>query len=176
MNHKRLHNCLSTDVSFFLFFFFHTLLLSSFWTSHDHRCRPFSPRLSPSNNIAHKVQQSRCSSIFHRVLPTHALARGPQVNLFTRKSPYGFIQVCIRGDSNSQNWPIIPGSRIIRYVTGATMHQTHCASFPSMAFARPNVDEGRQQSMDITDDNYYKPVRCTNFQCCNNRHCLLARV
>ena len=30
-------------VNTFFFFFFHTHLLSSFWTSRGHRCRPFSP-------------------------------------------------------------------------------------------------------------------------------------
>ena len=35
---------------------------------------PFSPRLLPSIFIAHRVQQSHCSSIFHRVLLAHALA------------------------------------------------------------------------------------------------------
>ena len=57
-----------------LFFFFLTLVLSSFWTSRGHRCRPFSPRFLPSICIAHRVQQSHCSSIFFRVLLTHAVA------------------------------------------------------------------------------------------------------
>ena len=35
---------------------------------------PSSPRFLPSIFIAHRVQQSHCSSIFHRVLLTHALA------------------------------------------------------------------------------------------------------
>ena len=35
---------------------------------------PFPPRFLPSIFIAHRVQQSYCSSIFHRVLLTHALA------------------------------------------------------------------------------------------------------
>ena len=35
---------------------------------------PSPPRFLPSNFIAHRVQQSHCSSIFHRVLLTHALA------------------------------------------------------------------------------------------------------
>ena len=34
---------------------------------------PSSPRFFPSIFIAHRVQQSHCSSIFHRVLLTHAL-------------------------------------------------------------------------------------------------------
>ena len=49
--------------------FFHALLLSSFWTSRGHRCRPFSPRrFLPSIFIAHGVQQSHCSSIFSECL------------------------------------------------------------------------------------------------------------
>ena len=35
---------------------------------------PSSPRFLPSIFIAHRVQQSHCSSIFNRVLLTHALA------------------------------------------------------------------------------------------------------
>ena len=52
-------------VALAMFCFFLTLILSSFWTSRGHRCCPFSP--------PHRVQQSHCSSIFHRVLLTHAL-------------------------------------------------------------------------------------------------------
>ena len=58
----------------FFCFFFHSHLLSSFWTSRGHRCRPFSPRFLPSIFIAQRVQQSHCSLISHRVLRTHALA------------------------------------------------------------------------------------------------------
>ena len=49
------------------------------------------PGFLPSMFIAHRVPQSHCSSIFHRVLLTHALARFPRVNLCTRKSPHEFI-------------------------------------------------------------------------------------
>ena len=45
--------------------------------------------------IAHRVQQSQCSSIFHRVLLTHALALSAS-QLGTRKSPSKFIRVCTR--------------------------------------------------------------------------------
>ena len=48
---------------------------------------PF-PRFSPSIFIPHRVQQSHCPSVFHRVLLTHALVlSSPQVNLCPRKSP-----------------------------------------------------------------------------------------
>ena len=90
------------------FLFFRTLLLSSFYTSRGHRCRPFSPRFLPSICTAHRVQQSHSSSVFHRAF--HALAL-PQVNLCTRKSPYEFIRVWTPRDSNSRNRPI-PDSRI----------------------------------------------------------------
>ena len=43
---------------------------------------PSPPRFLPSIFIAHRVQQSHCSSIFHRVLLTHALAPSA--------SPFGY--------------------------------------------------------------------------------------
>ena len=46
-----------------------------------------SPRFLPSTFIAHRVQQSRCSSIFHRVLLTHALARSASQFVHKKKSP-----------------------------------------------------------------------------------------
>ena len=53
----------------FFFFSFLTLLLPSFCTSRGHMCRPFSPPGSCLQFfIAHRVQQSHCSSIFHRVI------------------------------------------------------------------------------------------------------------
>ena len=73
----------------YLFFNVCTYLLSSSWTS------PSPPRFLPSIFIEHRVQQSHCSSIFHRVLLTHALALS-QVNLCTIKSPHEFIRVCTR--------------------------------------------------------------------------------
>ena len=70
------------------FFFFFTLVLSSFWTSRGHRCRPLSPpRFMPSIFIAHRVQHSHCSSIFHRVLPTHALALSASQFVHKKKPP-----------------------------------------------------------------------------------------
>ena len=69
------------------FFFFRTHLLSSFWTSRGHRCRPFFPPVLAFNFIAHRVQQSPCSSIVHRVLLTHALAFSASQFERTKKSP-----------------------------------------------------------------------------------------
>ena len=70
-----------------------TLLLFSFWTSHGHRCCHFNaPLVLAFNFITHRIHQSHCSSIFHRVLLTHALALSlfPQVNLCTTRCSYGF--------------------------------------------------------------------------------------
>ena len=60
---------------FSLLFFLHTHLLSSFRTSRGHRRRPFSPPLLALDSFnAHRVLQSHCSSIFHRVL-LHTIQR-----------------------------------------------------------------------------------------------------
>ena len=60
-----------------IFFFFFFLTLYHFPASGQAVVTgviPSSPRFLPSIFIAHRVQQSHCSSIFHRVLLTHALA------------------------------------------------------------------------------------------------------
>ena len=67
---------------------FCTLLFSSFWTSRGNRCVvPSPPRFLPSIFIAHRVQQSHCSSIVHRVLLTHALALSASQFVHKKKSP-----------------------------------------------------------------------------------------
>ena len=48
---------------------------------------PSPPRFLPSIFIAHRVQHSRCSSIFHRVLLTHALALSASQFVHKKKSP-----------------------------------------------------------------------------------------
>ena len=63
-------------VSFFVLFFF-SYTLSYFSASGQAVVTglvSFPPRFLPSIFIAHGVQQSHCSSIFHRVWLTHALA------------------------------------------------------------------------------------------------------
>ena len=47
---------------------------------------PSSPRFLPSIFIAHRVQQSHCSSIFHQVLLTHALALSASQFVHKKKS------------------------------------------------------------------------------------------
>ena len=63
---------------------------------------PSPPRYVPSVFIEHRVQHSHCSSTFIECCLL-TLSRFPRVNLCTRKSPYEFIRVCSRGDSNSRN-------------------------------------------------------------------------
>ena len=46
---------------------------------------PSFPRFLPSFFIAHKVQQSHCSSIFHRVLLTHALVLSASQSVVHKK-------------------------------------------------------------------------------------------
>ena len=71
----------------FFFIISLTLLLSSFWTSRGHRCRLFSlPVLASSIFVAHRVQQSHCSSIFHGVLLTYALALSASQFVHKKKS------------------------------------------------------------------------------------------
>ena len=47
---------------------------------------PSPPRFLPSIFIAHRVQQSHCSSIFHRMLLTHALALSASQFVHKKKS------------------------------------------------------------------------------------------
>ena len=47
---------------------------------------PSPPRFSPSIFIAHRVQQSHCLSIVHRVLLTHALALSASQFVHKKKS------------------------------------------------------------------------------------------
>ena len=80
----------SSQIRWIFFFFFCMLPLSSFWTSRGHRCVvPFPPWFLPSFFIAHRVQQSHCSSIFHRVLltRTHALSLSASQFVHKEKSP-----------------------------------------------------------------------------------------
>ena len=54
---------------------------------------PSSPWFLPSIFIAHSVQQSHCSSIFHRVLLTHALALSASQFLHKKKSQRIFTRM-----------------------------------------------------------------------------------
>ena len=87
-------------------FFFLTLLLSSFWTSRGHRCRPFSPPVLAFNFcIAHRVQQSQSLLVdfSSNVANSRSRAFRKSINLCTRKSPNEFMRLYSRRGSNSRN-------------------------------------------------------------------------
>ena len=73
-------------INFSFPFFFLTLLLASFGQAVVTGVVPYPPRFLPSIFIAHRVQQSHCSSIFHRVLLTHALALSASQFVHEKKS------------------------------------------------------------------------------------------
>ena len=64
---------------------------------------PSPPRYVPSVFFEHRVQHSHRSPTFFIEYCYLKLSRFPRVNLSSRKSPYEFILVCTRGDSNSRN-------------------------------------------------------------------------
>ena len=82
------------EVDLFFLFFSHTLL-SSFWASSVHRCRPFLPPGSCLQFfIAHRVQQSHSSSIFHRVFVANSRSRAFRKSICAQaKSPNEVIRV-----------------------------------------------------------------------------------
>ena len=69
----------------FFFFFAHFYFPAS-GQAVDTGVVPSSPRFLPSIFIARRVQQSHCSSIFHRVLLTHALALSATQFVHKKKS------------------------------------------------------------------------------------------
>ena len=91
-------DCSSGTKHFFSFFFldallgrvfllfFHTHLLPASGEAMATGVVPSPPRFLPSIFIAHRARQSHCSSIFHRVLLTHALALSASQFVHKRKS------------------------------------------------------------------------------------------
>ena len=71
---------------FFFFSFFRTLLLSSSGQAVVTGVVPSPPRFLPSIFIAHRVQQSHCSSIFRREMLTLALALSASQFVHKKKS------------------------------------------------------------------------------------------
>ena len=103
--------------------FFLTLSLSSVWTSCVHRCRLFFPPALAFNFIAHRVQQSHRSSIFHRVIANTRSRAFRKSVCAQKKVPKNLYEYAPGGartlDTDLNKWPI-PGSRITWYTTGAT--------------------------------------------------------
>ena len=63
-----------------------------------------SPRFLPSIFIAHRVQQSHCSSIFHRVLVTHALEFSASQFVHRKKSPRIYTSTHSSSDRQSSQF------------------------------------------------------------------------
>ena len=80
--HGPRYGCL---VAFFFFFFSHFYFPAS-GQAVVTGVVPSSPRFLPSICIAYRVQQSHCSSIFHRGLLTHALALSASPFVHNKKS------------------------------------------------------------------------------------------
>ena len=128
---------------------FVSLLLLSFRTSTFHVCLPFTfqladklssqvsfllpPRYPPS--VLYRAEGSVVPLLvaFDRMLLTHALAPTVSQFLCARKSPYEFIRVYARWDSNSRNWtragtrikPAAPPGRPV-CIPPATPWTTYC--------------------------------------------------
>ena len=71
---------------FFLFFFFAHFYFPASGQAVVAGVIPSPPRFLPSIFIAHRVQQSHCSSIVHRGLLTHALALSASQSVHKKKS------------------------------------------------------------------------------------------
>ena len=82
---------------------------------------PSSPRFLPSTFIAHRVQQSHCSPIFHLVLLTHALALSASQFVHRQKSH----RICTSMHSVRLDLTKLTYSRlednVTSYATGATV-------------------------------------------------------
>ena len=81
-----------TVVSVVFFFFAHFCFTAS-GQAVDTGVVPFPPPFLPSIFVARKVQHSQCSSIFHRVLLTHALALSASQFVNKKKSPRIFTSM-----------------------------------------------------------------------------------
>ena len=75
-----------TVLRIFVLFFAHFYFPASGQAVVTGSVAPSSPRFLPSIFSAHRVQQSHCSSIFHRVLLTHALALSASQFVHKKKS------------------------------------------------------------------------------------------
>ena len=78
---------------------------------------PSSPRFLPPFFIAHRVQQSHCSSIFHRVLLTPAPALSACHFVHKKKSQRIYTSMHSAGLELTK--PTYTSSRITSYATGA---------------------------------------------------------
>ena len=149
-------------VGHYFFFFFHYFLHTFTPQLLD---RPWSQVLSllppgaclrSSTVIAHRVQQSHCSSTVYRVLLTHALALSANQFVHRKKTPRFYTSTCTRGYSKSRNWPI-PRSRITWYATEATVDYYTTLSTSN------EIHHSLLFPFDKTIDMYVPPLTCCLF-------------
>ena len=88
--HTKEEEVLSTEDTRFFFVFFFFFFAHFYFPASGQAVVtgviPSPPRFLPSILIAHRVQQSHCSSIFHRTLLTHALALSASQFVHKKKS------------------------------------------------------------------------------------------
>ena len=96
----------------FFFFFIHTIYIPASGQAVVTGVVPSAPRFLPSIFIAHRLQQSHCLSIFHRVLLTHALALSASQIVHEKKSQRIYTSMLSSGRALTKLTYGIPGSRI----------------------------------------------------------------
>ena len=84
--HEKTTTHLGRTADVFFFFFFAHFYFPASGQAVVTGVVPSPPRFLPSIFFAHRVQQSHCSSIFHRVLLTHALALSASQFVHKKKS------------------------------------------------------------------------------------------
>ena len=85
---------------------------------------PSSPRFLPSIFIAHRVQLSHCSSIFHRVLLTHAHAFCAGKFVHNKKSPRMYTSMHSSGLEHTKlTYTRLEDNVILNQGDGSTIHR-----------------------------------------------------
>ena len=105
----------------FFFFFSYTFTPQFLDTAVVTGVIPSSPRFLPSTFVAHRVQQSHCSPIFHRVLLTHALALSASQFVHRQKSHRIYTSMhSVRLDLTKLTYSRLEDN-VTSYATGATV-------------------------------------------------------
>ena len=89
------------------------------------------PRFLPSIFIAHRVQQSHCSSIVHRVLLTHALAFSASQFVHRKKSPRIYTNMHSGGFELTKLTYTRLEDNLIR----------HCSWYPDVGHRSPSLQD-----------------------------------
>ena len=104
-------------------------MISSFWTSRGHRCRPFPPAISAFIFIAQRVQYLQRSSITSNFSHSRSRAFGSS-SFEARKGPYKHEHAL--GETRTHNWTVA-GTRFTNYkVAPPGTPLCHSSSCPTM--------------------------------------------